>query len=142
MDRIQRAASYVEIVEMLARYAEIIDRREWASLSEIFSEDGTFDATSIGYDFLDGVAHIQQHMASSARHPVAHLILNVTAEIEDDRADVTSRLMGLQPDGRVFVGEYQDHMIRVADGWRIRTRIYSRLSEPSDPTFPESLPGR
>ncbi len=139
MERAERAVCYAEIVETLARYALIIDRREWDSLDEVFTPEATFDATSVGYDFLDGLGHIQQHMATDAKHPVAHLLLNVTAEIEPNRAEVTSRLLGLQANERVFVGEYQDAMVRGADGWRITSRVYHRLSTRSHPGTPESL---
>ena len=108
--RAQRAVSYTEISETLARYAQIIDRRELERLREVFTEDGTFDATSIGYEYLDGVDDIARHMETDAHHPEAHLVLNVVADINGDRASVTSRLIGVQPDGRLFVGEYQDQM--------------------------------
>jgi SnoaL-like domain len=139
VERAERAVCYSEIVETLARYALIIDRREWSSLSEVFTPEATFDATSVGYDFLEGLGHIQQHMATDAKHPVAHLVVNVTAEIESNRAAVTSRLLGLQANERVFVGEYQDVMVRGAEGWRITSRVYRRLSTRSHPGTPESL---
>lgn len=129
MDRTERAVSYAEITELLSRYALVIDRRQWDSLDEIFTHDATFDATAVGYEFLDGLLDIKRHMTTDARHPVAHLLMNISATIERDRAQVTSRLLALQDDGRVFVGEYQDTMVRSQTGWRIRTRLYARLSE-------------
>lgn len=131
VDRLERAASYCEITETLARYAELIDRAEWDSLGDVFTPDATFDATGIGYDFLDGLDHIKRHMATIARHPAAHLVLNVTAEISEAAASVTSRLLGIQQDGRVFVGQYEDAMVREGDRWLIRTRLYSRLTARS-----------
>lgn len=139
MERAERAVCYSEIVETLARYALIIDRREWNSLPEVFTPEATFDATSVGYEFLEGVGQIQRHMATDAQHPVAHLLLNVTAEIEPNSAEVTSRLLGLQANEHVFVGEYQDAMVRGAGGWRITSRVYRRLSTRSHPGTPESV---
>jgi hypothetical protein len=138
VNRTDRAVAYADIVETLARYALLIDRRQWAALGDVFTEDATFDATAVGYEFLDGLAQIQRHMGTDAKHPVAHLVLNVVAEIDGDGAAVTSRLIGLQADERVFVGEYRDAMIRGEDGWRIRTRVYRRLSSRSHPGTPES----
>ncbi len=134
--RVERAVAYAEIVEMLARYATLIDTREWGSLGEVFTADATFDATSVGYPLLSGLAHIQRHMENDARHPAAHLILNVTADIDGDRALARSRLAALQHDGRLFTGEYRDE-VRYAEGrWRIHTRVYRRLQQSSDPTIP------
>lgn len=137
MDRLERATRYCEITETLARYAELIDRAEWDNLGEVFTPHATFDATSIGYDFLDGLDQIRRHMATIASHPAAHLVLNVTADISEEEASVTSRLLGVQHDGRVFVGQYRDQMVRDGDRWLIRTRLYSRLSARSEPAPPE-----
>lgn len=135
-ERIERAVHYAEIVELFALYATLIDGREWDSLDRVFTTDATFDATSVGYPLLTGLAHIQRHMDQDARHPAAHLILNVTAEITGDVARTRSRLAALQHDGRVFTGEYRDELTHTDSGWRIRTRTYRRLQQSSDPTIP------
>ncbi len=134
--RLQRAVSYTEIVELLARYATLIDSRDWDGLDQVFTSDATFDATSVGYPLLDGLDHIKHHMEHDARHPAGHLILNVTAEIDGDRASVRSRLAALQHDGRLFTGEYRDALNHTDRGWRIQTRVYSRLQQSTDPAVP------
>jgi hypothetical protein len=138
LGRLERAASYAEIVELLARYATIIDSRDWNALGEIFTPEATFDASSAGYPVLDGLEDIKRHMATDARHPAAHLILNVVAEISTNRASVSSRLAALQSDGRIFTGEYRDELTRTDLGWRISARVYNRLQHPSDPSLPAS----
>ena len=135
-ERVQRATNYAEIVELFARYATAIDSRDWDTLDTVFTPDATFDATSVGYEFLDGLAHIKTHMATDARHPAAHLILNVTADISGDHASTRSRLAALQHDGRIFTGEYRDELTHTPHGWRIRVRVYSRLQQSSDPALP------
>jgi len=135
IERVERAVSYVEIVELLAQYATIIDNREWDALDRVFTPNVRFDVTSIGSGVLSGLGHVKSHMANHARHPAAHLILNVVADISPDRASVSSRLLALQGDGRVFMGEYRDVFIRTQEGWRIDSRVYSRLQQPSDPAL-------
>lgn len=135
-ERVHRAVSYAEIVELLARYATAIDSRDWDALDSVFTPEATFDATTVGYDLLDGLAHIKRHMATDARHPAAHLILNVSADITGDQASVRSRLAALQHDGRLFTGEYRDQLTHTDTGWRIQSRVYSRLQQPSDPALP------
>lgn len=135
-ERTHRAVSYTEIVELFARYATAIDSRDWDALDDVFTADATFDATSVGYEFLDGLEHIKTHMATDARHPAAHLILNVTADISGTQAETRSRLAALQHDGRLFTGEYRDELTHTDAGWRIRTRVYSRLQQSSDPAVP------
>lgn len=135
-ERVHRAVSYTEIVELLARYATAIDSRDWDALDSVFTPEATFDATAVGYEFLDGLAHIKRHMATDARHPAAHLILNVSADISGEQASVRSRLAALQHDGRLFTGEYRDQFTHTDAGWRIQSRVYSRLQQPSDPALP------
>lgn len=134
--RMQRAVDYTEIAELQACYATLIDSRQWDQLDQVFTEDATFDATGSGYqEPMDGLEHIKRHMATIARHPAAHLILNLTVEIDDDRAAARSRLAALQSDGRLFTGEYRDELVRTDAGWRVRSRTYTRLQQPTDPTL-------
>jgi ketosteroid isomerase-like protein len=135
-ERIHRAVNYAEITELFARYATYIDTRDWEALDQVFTDDATFDATSVGYPLLEGLDHIRRHMQNDARHPAAHLILNVMTEIDGDRATARSRLAALQHDGRLFTGEYQDQLTYTDAGWRVRRRVYNRLQQSSDPAIP------
>jgi hypothetical protein len=135
VNRLERAASYVEIVELLARYATIVDSRAWDEFDQVFTPGIRFDVTSIGLGVHRGLEDLKRHMAAHPRHPAAHLILNVVADIHPDHASASSRLLALQRDGRVFTGQYKDELIRTGEGWRIDSRVYSRLQQPSDPAM-------
>jgi hypothetical protein len=130
--RLDRAAAYVEIVELLARYAAIVDSRAWNEFDLVFTPGIRFDVTSIGLGVHRGLEELKSHMAAHPRHPAAHLIVNVVADIDGDRASATSRLLALQRDGRMFTGQYKDGLVRTDAGWRIESRVYARLQQPSD----------
>lgn len=56
--------------------------------------------------------------------PLAHHVTNVfVVEIDDESATVRAKAIGIYDRGRAFSGEYNDTLVRTADGWRIRHRL-------------------
>lgn len=122
--RLRRAADQVEIIELLSRYTQLIDARDWGSLPRVFASDAecryvrVSDGVTESFPPVRGVDAIRTWLESSLR-PVEtmHYMLNhVFNTIDDDRAHTTSYLMvrGTQTGG-VYSGEH----LRTADGWRI-----------------------
>ena len=131
-DLLRELHDRMKIEELLHRYAEMVDHREWNHMDRIFALEATIDYTSTGGQsgpFRETLAWLDRALES---WPVnLHVVSNVIIEIDGDTA--TSRCyfyapMGRRvPEGGQFVitnaGRYLDRLIRTADGWRIVERV-------------------
>jgi hypothetical protein len=116
----------VEIMEVLSRYCQLIDARNWDELPKVFTKDAEcgyvreLDGVRESFPPAEGIEGIKSWLASSLR-PVEtmHYMLNhVFTSMEDDRAHTRSYLYvrGTQTGG-VYEGDH----IRTDDGWRVAT---------------------
>jgi hypothetical protein len=112
------------IIAVLDRYSECLDTRNWAGLSDVFTEDvdmdfGVWKATSLDEvrqnirSFLDGCG------------PSQHLLGNYRIELDGDRASSRCycRVMHFgkgEHEGKTFESwiEYADELVRTQKGWR------------------------
>ncbi len=120
-----------EIQDLLHRYAQMVDFREWERMEEVFAPGATIDYASTGGvagEFRETLAWLDRALAP---WPInLHFITNVSVEIDGDRA--TSRCYFHAPMGRVEegggqlvitnAGYYDDQLVRTEAGWRIAAR--------------------
>lgn len=139
---IQEIADRLEIDQLLAAYADAIDRKDWDRLDTVFTPTAHLDYSSSGGPEGKGrypeVKEWLQKML--AMFPMTqHLVGKSVVEYSGDRARCTTLFhnpMGVpidadgfyDPEGEglhVFVvgGTYNDTCVRTAQGWRIETKI-------------------
>jgi hypothetical protein len=119
----------LQICEVLYRYSDAMDRRDWPLMDGVFTADAT--AHIGGYLFPKGrdviVATIRAAIeCCSVTH---HMNTNVQAQIDGDRAHVRHRFLAWHR-GRgacadttyLTLGTYTDEFVRTPEGWRIRHR--------------------
>jgi SnoaL-like domain len=126
------AADFAEITELLARYAHVVDNRNWSEAGTVFTPD-----VQLGRSPVFGRG-IEQFGAMVGDAPATHGH-NTTDVILDLRPDGTVRawckFFIVRGDGTVGSGDYQDTLTRTPDGWRIALRDVSRGNRlDSDPT--------
>lgn len=118
-----------EIMRGLARFARVLDAKDWDALGEIFAEDVAFDYGAAGEE--RGLAAMTANMRRflDVCGPSQHLIGSIIVEVDGDsavsRAYVQARHQRKDdPLGPVFDanGEYVDRWQRQAQGWRIVRR--------------------
>ncbi len=128
---LQEIQDRIEISDLMHRYAEMVDQREWKMMDRIFALEATIDYTSTGGPtgpFRETLAWLDRALES---WPInLHCVTNLIIEIEGDEA--TSRCyfhapMGRDaPDGSQLIitnaGRYLDRLIRTSTGWRILER--------------------
>ena len=114
----------------LARFARVLDSKDWAALGDVFAADITFD---YGLGEQAGMAALTENMRRFLDRcgPSQHLIGSITIEVGPDRNSAVSRAYvqarhqrpGDQQ-GPVFDtnGEYVDRWERRSTGWRIVRR--------------------
>lgn len=125
---LQEVSDRMEIADLITRYSSAIDRRAWADLDPLFTEDAVLDYTSTG-----GIrGTLPEHKAYNAEvlttfKGTQHLMALPVVEVEGDTA--TARTICFNPmvvdDKRVFfVGLwYHDRLLRTSTGWRFVERV-------------------
>ena len=121
-----RYQDLLSLRELVSRYGDIIDDRQWAQLREVFTPDATLDLTDLGVGEINGIENIIEYMDGPAIHPVAHLMSNIhVPQLHERAGELRCRLLAVQDDGSVFVGRYRDQVVLTEDGWRISRRTFS-----------------
>jgi hypothetical protein len=130
-----------EIRALLAAYCRLCDRREGTSfVREIFTADGVddhglFDQAFQGWDAIEEMFARSGNLLDAT----AHFLSNVEVWVDGDRARANSyvqcytwlkesaHLGNVRPADYVFVGFYDDELVRTEAGWRIKHRMMRRL---------------
>src|SRR4051812_36999644 len=123
------------IQDPLARYADLVDRREFGRLDEVFAPDAQVDFSAFG-GTVGGLEETKRFLADSLPmfRRTQHLMGLPVIDVDGDRA--TSRTPCHNPmvldnaDGTTAVWLiglwYDDELARTDAGWRIRSRRQDR----------------
>ena len=128
------------VIDVLNRYAEALDHRDWALLDDVFLADATAD---YGAGALTGREAIVRSIAGllGGCGPSQHLLGNYQVAVDGDRARSTCRIRvfhqgaGTNASLEPFecFGEYRDDMRRGTSGWRIVHREMVTTIARGDP---------
>lgn len=124
----------IEIEELMNRYAEMVDRRDWKLMDRVFALEATIDYTSTGGvagPFRETLAWLDRALES---WPInLHIITNLIIEFEGETARARcyfhapmARDMGPEGEGQLIItnaGRYVDRLVRTTGGWRIIERV-------------------
>lgn len=138
---VQRLVDIEQIQQLLARYCQLCDARDGTAwVREVFTEDGTDDHNLFGQVF-HGWADIEAMFARSSQNleATAHFITNCEVEVDGDRASARTAVQcwtwlrasagsgAVRAADFVFVGVYNDEIVRTPAGWRIHSRKMTPL---------------
>lgn len=141
---LQEISDRLEIQDLLARYTQAIDRRDWDALDELFTPDARIDYTAMGGAAGD-LGEIKRFLAGAM--PIfevsQHLLGSSVVDIDGDTA--TSRTIchnpmvlhgGKDPHLMVCGLWYVDKLVRTPAGWRISERVEERAYIKEEPPCP------
>lgn len=122
----------IEINDLLIRYTDAIDKKDYELLDSCFTPDARLDYTSAGGiagDYPKVRAWLEKALAPFPM--TVHYVTNSVVDLDGDAATARTAVlnpMGFQgPDGVMHtftVGAYyNDRLIRSSEGWRISERI-------------------
>jgi hypothetical protein len=118
----------IEIYNMLNHVHHIIDHRDWPSLKEVFSDDAVYDLSYRNLPPAEGRDAIGEMMAASYTRDFDHLLghHNMNFWVHEDpdgvvRAD--SKVICVMADGTSTCADFQDDLVKTAEGWRIKRRV-------------------
>jgi uncharacterized protein (TIGR02246 family) len=118
------------IRELLSRYAQALDLRDFDSLAACFAPDAK--ATYSGVQLAPGVESVVAHLKQIIRIPATtHLIGNVLIDLYGDTATVDSQavvhlVLDRGPEAKVRVRglQYHDRVVRQNGAWVIAERVH------------------
>ena len=122
----------LEIEDKVKLYAELIDRKRFDELEQVFTPDAYIDYTASG-GIAGPLGEIREYLRRSMG-PLRsqHLMSNVQCSISDDGLSAAPTVMLFNPlildtkKGRqtFFMGLwYHDEWVKTGDGWRMSRRV-------------------
>lgn len=125
-----------EILVVLARYAQVIDNRDWDQADTVFTEDVVFGA---GDSARHGVSAVQEMVENVRPYHPHHTSNTILTRRPDGTIRAWSKFIIVRTDGTAGSGDYQDTLVRTEQGWRIAHRVASRGNRRrDDPGGPSS----
>jgi uncharacterized protein (TIGR02246 family) len=118
------------IRELVDRYSDAVNERDWPAFESCFTEDGVWDVGAPFSFVLEGRALIVQ-IASEKISEQQYVIQTphaVVIKLNGDTATVRATMQECMraPDGSgmQMFGTYYDDLVRTADGWRFKLRRF------------------
>lgn len=139
MTTVQDLIDRQDIIDVLTRYANTIDDKNWEGVESCFTEDAILDYSTTGKyigpkSWIDGVAR----EGSGQMRQAQHYISNFEVEINGDEASTRTYLFSkhVYPDegGYTTGGVYIDKLRRTPNGWRIFHRSQKHYWKEGDMT--------
>lgn len=157
--RVQQLEDEKAIREVIIRYGETLDARDYAGYARLFASDGVWTG---GFGTFTGPAAIQEMLEKNLGAPEEgyinkssfHLVTTVVVDVDGDTAKARSRyqFFTASKENRpvhVLAGRYEDEFVRENGEWKIKRRYTHGVipwrdgREPPPPTPPAgAVPGR
>ena len=141
---LQEISDRMEIQDLVFKYSDVIDRKQFDDLRDVFTEDAHVDYSAFGAPVGgrdDIIAFLHKVMDMFPNHQ--HMNANVQITVDGDRA--TGRVMCFNPqemglpDGKTHIFMcglwYVDEYRRTEDGWRIERRVEEKSYVYNMPDF-------
>jgi ketosteroid isomerase-like protein len=116
----------LELHELIARYAHLLDLGGTDRLGEIYTEDARFVVAALDVDIQGLPALIEffgvtMAQMSSVRHVITNIFTDATG---NDTADLHAYLQIVDGAAKAIttVGVYHDNCVRTPAGWRVAVR--------------------
>ena len=130
--------AHIAIGEVKARYCRLLDTKDWAGYSELFTEDFVLDTTGAGGPLVRGrEAAMAMIRASVGAASTAHQVHSPEIKLDGDVADVIwamqdrvvwgERRPAPNLRGHTGYGHYHERYVRQNGRWRIAAQRLTRV---------------
>lgn len=124
----------VEINQLLSLWGHLLDGHGLDRLDEVLSDDALYDASVFGFACVCGIDAIRA-IFNQGGHAQAHHSTNVY--VQDGPGDsliARSKGLGILSNGTAVSATYIDTLRRTPSGWRIASRVLTRVPESESAT--------
>jgi ketosteroid isomerase-like protein len=140
------------VTDVVLRYFELVDTKDWDHMHEVFTDDTTARWTPTTLmQGIDNVVGATQHMVGGGEVVTFHHVASMTPVVTGDTAEVTARVRamhyGLGPrEGKFYesLAVQPTRLVRTPDGWRIQHHewvIVAKFGSMEDLFAPELAAG-
>lgn len=124
-------ADRLALQDLIARYAVVIDSRDFDALDALFTPDATIDFSTFNGPVGD-LAEIKAFLSASlpfftrSQHMMGLPLIDLDGDTAHARTSCSNPMISEKPDGRTSVWLiglwYDDDLVRTAEGWRFSAR--------------------
>ena len=141
----QEISDRIEIQDLLARYTQAIDQRDWDALDQVFTPDAYIDYSAMGGE-SGGVSEIKEFLArvmpmfESTQHLLGSSVVDIDGDTANARTICHNPMVltgGDDPHLLVCGLWYRDKLVRTPAGWRISERVEERSYIKEEPPCPK-----
>jgi SnoaL-like domain len=128
-------ADRLAIQDLIARYADLIDRRDFSGLDALFTDDARIDFSTFNGP-VGNLADTKAFLASSlplfdrSQHMMGLPLIEIDGDTARARTSCNNPMVSTRPDGTTSVWLiglwYDDELLRSSDGWRFSARTQIR----------------
>ena len=111
------------ILDVLARYAHVIDNAGWDELGAVFTADVVFGGTRSAVHGWTGIADMISAVRPYYPHHTTDVLLGART---DGTVRAWSKYFVVRDDDTAGSGDYLDTLVRTGEGWRIADRRVNR----------------
>jgi hypothetical protein len=129
------ADDMVGLLQVQSLYGHVLDCFLWDKLDEVFAPDAVYDCSDVDLPIVRGMDEIRAMLIPLQEGPNRdkihnHVTTNPAVIAVGDDGVVKMRSKYIVATDRPFMafGEYEDDMVKTADGWRIKYRKTRRLT--------------
>lgn len=140
MTTLQEMVDDRDIRHGLARFARLLDTKDWAHLSDVFAEDIAFDYGAAGEEKgMEALRHnMRKHLdvCGPSQHLLGSIVITIDGDTAISRSYVQARHVGVGDKAHAIFdsnGEYTDRWARRPEGWRIVRRDAKWFAHYGDP---------
>jgi ketosteroid isomerase-like protein len=120
-------ADRTAVADVLIRYYELVDTKDWGRMHEVFTDDTTARWTpTLLMEGIDDVVGGSRHMIGGDEVVTFHHVAAMTPVVTGDTAEVTARVRAMHYGVGPRAGKFYEslatqptQLVRTSDGWRI-----------------------
>ena len=129
------AQDYIDIQQLYARYALLIDTGDAEGWANTFTPDGVFNNSSTGHDALVQFVHDWRdtRRGASLRHWNSNLVIRPSANGATGSVYMLLLDISTKVPSPTASYRYEDALVKTAGGWRFKTRVLHRDTTSSNP---------
>jgi ketosteroid isomerase-like protein len=140
MDTLQQLIDEREICQLLGRFGEVMDNKEWTAIGEVYAHDVSFNyggGEQKGLDTILALTRRHLDVCAGSQHLIGTIRVQVEGDGATSRSYVQARHQGAGAKTHLFYdtsGEYTDRWERGEAGWRIvrrDARWFMNMGDPS-----------
>jgi hypothetical protein len=119
VELLQELAERMAIIELIARYADRADHKDWQAMTAMYTDDAVFDGQDVYGRTWTGHEEILDFY-EKAPLAVAHHPTGVYSDFSNDSEAKTRLKMLVLFRSAMFTVDYDFELLKVGTDWRIR----------------------